>query len=319
MDDETLLGILLRGRPATIDEAARVAHLEKGQAEVAVQRLRERGLIAGTDDALAYPPPTEWANEAVSAHTRRVRAEAEQALASIEEIVQNLPAALRAWSVGESASDPVHTLVRHGPNAAEEMLWELVGKPTDSLVAVFTDVTRLRDPSSEHAKRFSADLAELESVRVIVPAASVADPLVRERIAQYGPRGVEYRTLERPPTWFWVDGDHLALPFVWGEAVPTSVLGARHPGLANIVRAYFDELWRRAQPVGAEQHPWTSLLRLMQQGKTLEGASHELGINARTGRRRVAAAMEHYDAPTLFALGSAWTAARATDAITYED
>jgi hypothetical protein len=81
-----------------------------------------------------------------------------------------------------------------------------------------------------------------------------------------------------------------------------------------MVRAYFDELWRRASPVGVDAQPWTSILRLMQQGYTLAGASNQLGINARTGRRRVAAAMEHYNAPTLFALSAAWTAAGADGA-----
>lgn len=46
----------------------------------------------------------------------------------------------------------------------------------------------------------------------------------------------------------------------------------------------------------------------MKQGITLDAASRRLGINPRTGRRRVAAAMEQYGVSTLFALGVAWAA-----------
>lgn len=309
MDDDTLLGILLRGRPATVDDAVLTTHLETAHVAAAVQRLRDRGLIGGTRDRLAYPPPADWANEAVSVHTRRARVAAEDALSGIERILENLPSMLRAWSVGEASADLVPTVLRHGPYAAEDLMWELVGRPSGTLVAVFTSIDRLMSASSERAVRFGDALREQDTVRIIVPTSVTADPRVLERMSQYGPKGLEYRSLDRIPGWFWVDGDHLALPFVWGEATPTSVLGVRHEGLANIVRAYFDELWRRAAPVGADQQPWTSLLRLMQQGNTLEGASNLLGINPRTGRRRIAAAMEHYEAPTLFALGAAWAAA----------
>ncbi|QJU55136.1 hypothetical protein SCB71_19010 [Herbiconiux sp. KACC 21604] len=311
MDDATLLGILLRVRPATIDEAVSATHLDVAHVAQAVHRLRDQGLIAGAGERLAYPPPADWANDAVSVHTRRVRVAAEDAMSGIERILENLPSMLRAWSVGETSTDLVPTVLRHGPFAAEDLWWELVPKPSGTLVAVFTEIDRLMDASSERAVRFGKALAEQDSVRIIVPSAATADPAVRERMAQYGPHGLEYRSLERAPGWFWVDGDHIAMPFIWGETTPTGVLGVQHAGLANIVRAYFDELWRRAEPIGAEQQPWTSLLRLMQQGNTLESASKQLGINPRTGRRRISAAMEHYGAPTLFAVGAAWTAAGA--------
>lgn len=39
---------------------------------------------------------------------------------------------------------------------------------------------------------------------------------------------------------------------------------------------------------------------------TLDAASRSLGITPRTGRRRIAAAMDRYGVATLFALGAAW-------------
>ncbi|MCJ1703767.1 hypothetical protein [Rathayibacter sp. VKM Ac-2926] len=314
MDDETLLGILLRGRPATLEDAVLATHLEPAQVAAAVQRLRDRGLIGGAGDLLAYPPPADWANEAVSVHTRRVRVAAEDAMSGIEKILENLPTVLRAWSTGEAAADLVPTVLRHGPYAAEDLLWELVGTPSGSLVAVFASIDRLMTAPIDRAVRFGDALQERDTVRIIVPSSAAADPRVLERMAVYGRVGLEYRSLDRPPGWFWVDGDHIALPFVWGEATPTSVLGVRHAGLANIVRAYFDELWQRADPLGSDEHSWLPLLRLMQQGNTLDSASNRLGINPRTGRRRISAAMEHYGVDTLFGLGAAWGAGRAGNA-----
>ena len=46
----------------------------------------------------------------------------------------------------------------------------------------------------------------------------------------------------------------------------------------------------------------------MRRGLTLDAASRQIGVNPRTGRRRIAAAMSHYGVSTLFALGAAWAA-----------
>jgi hypothetical protein len=119
---------------------------------------------------------------------------------------------------------------------------------------------------------------------------------------------VQVRSMERPPSWFWVDGDQLAVPYEWGEGSPTSVLGLRNGALAALAADYFDTLWRGSTDVEGAMRAWTPLLRLMRQGATLDSASRILGINPRTGRRRVSAAMEHYGVSTLFALGVAWSA-----------
>ena len=89
---------------------------------------------------------------------------------------------------------------------------------------------------------------------------------------------------------------------------PTSVLGVRNAALAALGRSLFEQLWRQSESIGAVVYPWTPLLRLMRQGVTLDSASRTLGVNPRTGRRRIAAAMEHYGVSTLFALGVAWSA-----------
>ncbi|WP_285136094.1 hypothetical protein [Microbacterium sp. lyk4-40-TSB-66] len=311
MDDDVLLEILLRERPTSVAAAASAVRLDVAQAAAKIRGFRERGLVGGDGDTLTYPAPAGWATEAVAAHTRQLRAATEEALTSIETILDALPTALRAWAVGEAATDEVYMVVRYGPYASEDLRWELSGRPSGDLVAVFTSIDHLVDAPAERAARFSESLSEGDAVRVIVPTSAATDPLRRERMTLYGRVGLQYRSLSDVPGWFWVHGDFVALPHTWGEATPTGVLGVRHAGLANLMRAFFDELWRRATPVGAKQEPWTSILQLMREGHTLDGASYHLGINARTGRRRVAAAMDHYETRTLFELASAWAAAGA--------
>jgi hypothetical protein len=308
MDDDGLLAALLRGRPATLADAAELTHIDEAEVAAAIERLRGRGLMGGEGDQLDFPAPMEWAAAAIARHTESARRAGRESLDGIERVVAGLPMLLGAWRVGEDTTDPVPTLLRHGPHASEDLWFDLVRRDSGSLVAVLPNVERFLDPPTERAIRFGHALAAKDRVRVIMPAAGARDPRVLARVEAYQAAGVEYRLLESPPSWFWVDGDHLAVPFEWGETKPTSVLGVRHAALAGLVESYFEVLWRQAAPIGAVDQSWLPLLRLMRQGVTLETASHRLGMNPRTGRRRVAAAMEHYGVATLFALGTAWAA-----------
>ncbi|NRG41434.1 hypothetical protein HRK28_10940 [Rathayibacter sp. VKM Ac-2835] len=308
MRDDSLIAALHRGRPRTIAAAAELVHLDPADVRTAVDRFRGLGLLAGEGDEIGYVPPADWAADTVLQHTVAARRATLDALDGIERLIGDLPSLLGAWSVGAAADDLVPTLLRHGPHASEDLWFDLVRSDSGTLIAVLPDVERFLDPPTERAQRFGQALAAKDRVRVIIPAEGVRDPRVLARIEAYQKAGVEYRLLETMPSWFWVDGEYLAVPFEWGETRPTSVLGVRHEALAGLVSAYFEELWRRALPVGTAEQSWTPLLRLMRTGMTLEAASHRLGINPRTGRRRISAAMEHYGAPTLFALGAAWSA-----------
>ncbi|MEO8907856.1 MAG: hypothetical protein ABI310_07225, partial [Microbacteriaceae bacterium] len=109
------------------------------------------------------------------------------------------------------------------------------------------------------------------------------------------------------PSWFWIHDDHtVALPLKWGEAWPTSVMALHSEPVAAVLRALFERLWLEAVPAFGAAHNWTPLLRLMRNGATLDAASRWLGIAPRTGRRRIAAAMQYYGTQTLFGLGAAW-------------
>ncbi|GGI39756.1 hypothetical protein GCM10010988_25660 [Cnuibacter physcomitrellae] len=303
MDDETLLAVIYRGRPATIEAVADLTHQTAEAARGAVDRLRERGVLGGDGEDVRYVHPAAWAAGTVADQSQRMREEAARSLVRIEDVVASLPSLLRDWAVGETSGDPVPVYTRHGPHASEDLWFEIAPHDTGTLYALLPEVDRFLEPDPERAARFGRALAGKDAVRVIMPTWAGDNPAALRSVEHYERSGVQYRLLDQPASWFWVDGDLLAVPFEWGEGRPTSVLCVRNASLAGMARDYFEQLWSRAASLEPPEHPWASLLVLMRQGTTLDTASRILGINPRTGRRRIAAAMEHYGVSTLFALG----------------
>jgi hypothetical protein len=308
MDDAALLELVYRSRPETVAELAAISHLDEADVLAAVARLARRGSLAALDGNLSYPHPAVWAADEVTGQVASLRQASADALVAIEAIVAGLPSSLRNWSAGEASGGLVPVLARHGPQAAEDLWYAVAQRDGGHAEAVLPDVARFLHGDAERRARFAEAFGRKDSVRAILPTAAMTDPALRALAAGYAEVGVEFRMMEQPPSWFWIEGEMLAIPFEWGEEWPTSVLGLRSAALASLGRALFDQLWQRADPLTPMAEPWTPLLKLMRQGNTLDAASHRLGINPRTGRRRVAAAMEHYGVSTLFALGVAWAA-----------
>ncbi|WZH37368.1 MAG: hypothetical protein PIR02_01600 [Microbacterium enclense] len=308
MGSDSLLAVIYRGRPATVAELATLSHLGGPEARAAVDDFRRRGLLGGTGDELAYTNPAFWAAGAVATRSAELRSTAAEALADLENIVSNLPEMLRDWAVGEASDDPVPVVIRHGPHASEDLWFDTARHDSGTLDAVLPQIDRFAGSSPDRSARFGRALSGKDAVRVIMPTWATDDADTRSSTAHYGSVGVEYRLMDTPPSWFWVDGDQLAVPFEWGEGRPTSVLGVRNAALAGMARDYFECLWRRAQPVVPVENSWSPLLQLMRQGITLDTASRRVGIAPRTGRRRISDAMAHYGVSTLFALGVAWAA-----------
>lgn len=308
MDDDALLGLVYRGRPETVAELVGMSHRPASEIEPGVQRLAERGLVVRVGERLSVPHPAEWTADRVSADLAALRRSSEDAIARVDELVSQLPSTLRQWAVGEVASDLAAIVTRHGPMAAEDFWYDVARTAGGATEAVFPALDRFRETDPERAARFARAFADKDLVRAILPASIRDDPLLMSVTERYAAAGVQFRTLVDLPSWFWIDGDLLALPVEWGEGWPTSVLGVRNRALADAARSLFEQLWTAAAPLTAPVFPWTGLLQLMRQGVTLDAASRTSGINPRTGRRRIAAAMDHYGVSTLFALGVAWAA-----------
>ena len=308
MDDRALLELIYRSRPETVSELAITAHADAGDTADAVARLARGGAISVRDGAIAYATPAMWTADVVKREVRAMRQTTDEAAARIEALSADLPALLRHWAVGEASGDLVPVFVRHGPQAAEDLWYDIARDESDTAWAVLPDLGRYLQSDPARASRFAEVFAGRRSVRALVPRSLAEDARLVAIAARYAAVGVEFRLLDDLPSWFWVDGEVLALPVEWGEGWPASVVGVRNAALAELGRSLFGELWRRGEPIGGVAQPWAPLLVLMKQGVTLDAASRRLGINPRTGRRRIAAAMEQYGVSTLFALGVAWAA-----------
>ena len=284
-------------------------HLTVGETREALARLARRGDLELFGSGIAYPDPVPGAVSAMMNRSAELRRTTQNSLDEMERMLSALPQLLGDWAVGQSTGDPAPMRMRHGPNASEDLWYETARQHPGILSVVFPTMRRfLAITDEERMGRFDRALGAKQAVRVIVPTTATDDPGALALIARYQGVGVEVRTLDRPPSWFWVDGDQLAVPYEWGENSPTSVLGIRNAALAALAEGYFDALWHRSVELDGPQRLWLPLLRLMKNGVTLDSASRTLGINPRTGRRRVSAAMDHYGVSTLFALGMAWAA-----------
>lgn len=305
-DDEALLALLHRSRPASVVDAVEQSDRPAVRVRESLHRLAARGLVVVRDDGLRYPHPAVATADMVSARIGALRADTAASLDRIERLVADLPSILRQWSVGEAEASQVQTITLHGPVAAQNLWFEVADHHGGVLQAVIPDLSGWIAASDDRVELFVAATAAKDQLRGLVPEWVVHSDPDLARLRRFERAGVEFRTLESPPGWFWVDGDQVAVPLIWGDPRPVSVMAVRNAALADLARLYFDELWRRSGPlVPAATEAWMPLLRLMRRGITLETASRMVGVNPRTGRRRIAAAMEHYGVPTLFALGVA--------------
>jgi hypothetical protein len=308
MDDRSLLELIYRSRPDTVAELATTAHTNEDDVADAVARLARGGAISVRDGTISYATPAMWTAEVVEREVRAMRQAADDSASRIDTLVADLPALLRHWAVGEASGDLVPVFVRHGPKAAEDLWYDVAREEGDTAWAALPDLGRYLQSDSARAGRFTEAFVGKRSVRALVPRSIAADARLVAIAARYAAVGVEFRLLDDLPSWFWIDGDVLALPIEWGEGWPSSVIGVRSASLAELGRSLFRELWSRAEPIGGVEQPWAPLLVMMTKGVTLDAASRRLGINPRTGRRRIAAAMVEYGVSTLFALGVAWAA-----------
>ena len=308
VDDRGLLELIYRSRPTTPAELATIARLDETEVIERLARLEKQGALAVRGGEITYLHPSSWTASTVEIQTRALRQFTADATARIEAQVAELPSMLRHWSVGELSGDVAPVFARHGPRAAEDLWYDLSQETTESAWAVLPNIDRFLLSDTERMTRFAGAFARKHSVRALLPKSVLDEPRLVEMTRRYEGSGVQFRIHDDLPSWFWIDGETIALPFEWGEDWPTSVLGVRNAALAALGRTLFDELWRRSESIGAAAHSWTPLMQLMRQGITLDSASRSLGINPRTGRRRVSAAMEHYGVSTLFALGVAWAA-----------
>jgi hypothetical protein len=231
-------------------------------------------------------------------------------LGELTGVVEELPAAVRAWGIGELGERAVASVeLFHGESAVTDLWHHLLGRqPLRCTDIVLPDASSLfvADPQLQSTWHQVIG-TEGNRARVLGALSDVTHPDAQQRLSEELAAGLEIRLMRQPPSWFWVADDSVvALPLQWGEAWPTTVAAIHSPAVAGLASWAFERLWEQAVEVRTKVAAWDELLRLMTNGATLEAAARGLGISERTGRRRIADAMEYFAAPNMLALGVAW-------------
>lgn len=310
MSDDELLDLLLRERLFDVDAVVARSGLDHGPVRTSLERLADVGALSLQDGVILLNPPVHAAAIAIERVLQSERAQAQARSDQLATILDAVARRTSSWNFGEAvAQDRLSLQSAHGPHAAEDLWFAVQASRVGSggrVRAVLTDLDRYRASSPERSRAFATAMSTYSSVQAIIPAMPLDEHLTG-MVRAFRDSGVEFRMLPDPPGWFWVDDlDVTGVPLGWGEAAPQSVLAVASPVIAGLAKAYFAELWQQASPVERDPGGYGQLLHRMRRGMTLDAASRSLGITPRTGRRRIAAAMERYGVATLFALGVAW-------------
>jgi hypothetical protein len=308
-----LLGVGLRSRAGTVAELSALAVRDESDVRRDLERLDADGFVVLRGDQIRYTAPEEVVADVVRRRAGDLGAEMLRRLADLSEVVGQLPALAQEWNVGASDHQLLDTEVFHGPEAVVDF-WHVrqAREPVRRTDVVLPDASRLyvADPAMQKVWH-EASQGDGRRARVIARLSDATHPLAQQRLTEELDGGVQIRLMAEPPGWFWITDDStVALPLVWGERWPTSVIAVRSRAVAGMASWVFERMWERAVPARSDAETWDPLLTLMNGGATLEAASRALGISERTGRRRVSEAMDHFGVGSMLALGVAWGAVR---------
>ena len=303
-----LLTLALRARPATVDELATLSRHSVPELRARLAELDEHELIALTGDQIGYRSPAQTVS---ALSTRMLDAASRDLAARLAEttaLLAAVPELVASAAIGTAEHGDFGGEIFHGPSAAHELWRSLVTQQhSRESACMFPDAEALLVPDSELSDTWRSALGDDDiRVRAIIGVADLARSASQAMIEAATASGVEFRAIRRPPSWFWLTDDAVGLPLNWGDPWPTSAVLLRSEPVVSLMHGLFERWWADAVAPRVAAHPWDAILALMADGATLETASHATGVSSRTGRRRIEAAMDHYDVTGAVALGAAW-------------
>ncbi|PTR24153.1 hypothetical protein C8K36_108166 [Rhodococcus sp. OK519] len=308
-----LLKTAMSSRADNITELAELTGHTHQDTETDVAHLETLGFLSITNGTITYRRPDVTVADLSRNILTGLARDLDDTVARTEGVLGTLPGLLQAWAQGNSDEQSLAIDVLHGPWAPADM-WRLqLSRIVPSVSDVcMPDTSALFTVQPEYQASFWAQRAGQKiDVRLIMSITDATNPASRERVRGELDAGVQIRMHPKAPSFFWItDHDTVGIPLEWGQSWPTSIMAIQSPALAAILTWIYDRVWDEAVPVNGQEHPWESMLELMSAGMTMDSASHALGLTARTGRRRVADAMDHYGASSQFSLAAAWAGRR---------
>jgi hypothetical protein len=149
--------------------------------------------------------------------------------------------------------------------------------------------------------------------RAIIGAAAVITEDDHAVVGELARAGVEVRLAPVVASWVYVDpGVLAAIPLVWGEHPPSSIMVVHDRALSTTLGALLEPMWASARPWSTPTAEWSDTLHLLALGLSDSAVAAAQSTSERTVQRRVSEAMAHYGVGSRFALAAAWSADGAT-------
>jgi len=306
-----ILSVGLRTRVATIPELALQCRRPEDVVRGAVEELHAAGLLRYDGERITYLHPEDTVAGAIATGLAGLRDTIDGRVQSLELLVESLPGLVDDWRrYISSGGHSVPVDVFHGHDAIKQIYPQSHLSTGEELRVVIPSAQDFFVLDERSQAWHDAIRASGQHVRLILSLADTSKEEAQDRIRRELELGVEIRALADPPSWFWTFGNEsVALPFSWPEIMPTSVAIYHSPVITKAFTWCFERLWEQAVPMRPVTGESDALLRLIEQGATVEAAARSLGISARTAHRRLSDAMDVYGARNLFALGAAWARA----------
>ena len=303
-----LLNLALRSRPTTVGELSTMVLEDPAELREQLDTLAALGLLTREGERIGYRPPDRAVGELASGLLASAEQQLTTSLSSARALLDALPRLLASAAVGADGMQSLGAELFHGPHAAVEA-WRahITAQSVRLSACVLPEARPVLEAGSPLSELWSTILANDEmSVRAILSASDLARPEAQQMREVAASTGVEFRAVQRPPSWFWLTDEVAGLPLRWGDSWPTSAFAVRNEAIVSLLHWVFDTMWAQATPLTPAEHPWDPIVALMADGATLETAAQAVGLSARTGRRRLEAAMDYYGVSGAVALGAAW-------------
>jgi len=294
-----LLATMLRSRPATRTELRDLRGLPVEDLDQALYDLVRNGFVEIDGDRLAYHAP----DRAIESQAR-----------ALADLVALLPELNREWRQGDAPSITLDVDVVHG----HEEQWRAWSRhaaitPPKAPLNLYPTLDVLRDVIAPGLGEAVTPYQEnMRRARAVIPASVVTTADDRAVIDLLAAAGMQVRLARHLDSWVYSDPEVLcALPVIWGEHPPISIMIIREPAIRALTAAYAEQVWAAAVPYCVPQPEWHDVLRLLALGMSDRAIATAQNTSLRTVERRIAEAMAHYRVGTRFELGMAWAAEQA--------
>ena len=290
-----MLATLLRVRPRTRAELREIRNLPTEGLDEVLERLALAGFVRLDGDALELRRPD---------HVVETQA------AALAELTALLPALSEEWQRGAATESRLDVELVHG----HEEQWRAWARyaaiaPPRAPLNLYPSLEVLRDVIAPDVERVLGEQRAGLRARAVVSARAVVTAEDRDVVETLVRAGMEIRLARRLDSWVYADPEVLsAVPVVWGEHPPTSIMIVRDPSITALVSAYAEQIWRAATPYAVPAPDWGDVLRMLALGMSDRAIATAQGTSVRTVQRRVAEAMAHYRVGSRFELGVAWAA-----------